>query len=230
MRKLGALTALSLLLASCGGGPERVPDNAPAETTVSGRIQTWQSGTSGSVALTGLLPLVPLASAPVDAAGSFRLTLPTGPLVEAQTRSIPETLEQGLSDLNCTSAGLTVSDPAARGLLFFTLRAEGGGAGAREVAAASLTRSGPLSASFDARAWLYTDRVVTVTGRINCRVAGLTAPITVNVKTVPGWIKLKISATGSYGFGGPSASGTVTRTLTDLNTWLTLAEVGQALQ
>ncbi|MCP2013665.1 hypothetical protein L1280_000793 [Deinococcus sp. HSC-46F16] len=228
MRKLGALTALSLILASCGGGPERVPDNAPPETTVSGRIQTWQSGAAGTVTLQpGLLPL---ATAPVSSTGTFALTLPTGPLVEAQTRPIPETLEQGLSDLNCTSAGLTVSDPAARGLLFFTLRAEGGGAGVREVAAASLTRSGPLSASFDARAWLYTDRVVTVTGRINCRVAGLTAPINVNVKTVPGWIKLQISATGSYGFGGASAGGKVSRTLTDLNTWLTLDEVGQALQ
>lgn len=227
MRKFGPLAALSLLLASCGGGPERVPDNAAPETTVSGRIQTWQSGAAGTVTLQpGLLPL---ATAPVDAAGTFSLTLPTGPLVDAQTRSIPETLEQGLRDLNCTSAGLTVSDPAARGLLFFTLRAEGGGAGAREVVAATVNK-GATSRSIDARAWLYADRATRLGGKVNCRIEGFTVPVTLDVAAVPGWTMLRLAVTAGVGFGGVSASGKVTRTLTDVNTWLTLDEVGKALQ
>lgn len=227
MRTLGTLAALSFLLASCGGGPERVPDNAPPETTVSGRVQTWQTGAAGTVTLhPGLLPL---ANAPVDAAGNFNLTLPTGPLVEAQTRSIPETLEQGLSDLNCTSGGLTVSDSAARGLLFFTLRAEGGGAGAREVVAATANK-GATSRSIDARAWLHVDRATRLGGQVNCRIEGTTLPVTLDVATVPGWNMLRLSVTAGVGFGGLSVSGKVTRTLTDLNTWLTLDEVGKALQ
>ncbi|MPY65544.1 hypothetical protein F8S09_02395 [Deinococcus sp. SDU3-2] len=229
MRQLGALAALSLLLASCGSGPERVPDNAPPETTVSGRIQTWQSGSTGTVTLAGTVPLVPLASAPVDTTGKFALTVPTGALVDAQTRSIPETLEQGLSDLNCTSDGLTVGDPAARGLLFFTLRAEGGGAGAREVVAASVTK-GLISRTIDARAWLYVDRATTLGGKVNCRLEGFDVPVTLDVSAVTGWNMLSLSVTAGVGFGGFGVTGKVSRTLTDLNTWLTLDEVGQALR
>ncbi|WP_027460782.1 hypothetical protein [Deinococcus murrayi] len=227
MRKLGALAALSLLLASCGG-PERVPDNAPPETAVSGRIQTWQSGTAGTVSLLGTVPLVPLATAPVDAAGNFRLVLPEGAVLNAQTRSVPDTLEQGLRDLNCTASGLTVSDPAARGLLVFTLRAEGGGAGPRDIIAANVSRGG-LSRSLNARAWLYVDRATRLGGRVNCRVEGFSVPVTLDVAAVSGWNMLKLDVTAGLGFGGISASGTVTRTLTPLNTWLTLDEVRQGL-
>lgn len=225
MRKLGALTALSLILASCGGGPERVSPTAPAETTVSGRIQTWQSGTAGTVTLPGAVPLVPLASAPVDAAGNFRLILPEGAVLNAQTRSIPETLEEGLRDLGCTSPGLTLSDAGARGLLLFTLRAEGGGTGARDVVAATVSK-GAFSRSIDARVWLYADRATTLGGKVNCRIGGSTVPVTLNVAAVPGWNMLRLSATGSIS----DTSGRVTRTLDGKGTWVTLAELAQALQ
>jgi len=219
------LLGLPLALASCGGTAERVPDNAPAETTISGRVQTWQG--SGTVTLRP--GVVPLASAPVSTAGTFTLSLPgAGVALTAEMRPLSGALEQGLSQLNCAAEGLTTSDAGTRGLLVFSLRAQDS-SGVRDVVAANTSKT-LTSRAIDARAWLYVDRPVTLGGKINCRIEGTAVPVTLNVKAVTGWNMLKLSVYGNVGLGGLSVSGNVTRTLTPVQTFLTLDELGQALR
>lgn len=222
------LLGLPLTLASCGGTSERVPDNAPPETTISGQVKTW----SGSGTTSLLAGGATLSAAPVDTAGRFTLRLPeTGPALSGQTRPLAESLEQGLRQLNCASAGLITSDPGAQGLLVFSLRAQDG-VGTRDVVAANTSRT-LTSRSIDARAWLYVDRSTTLGGTIDCRIEGLAAPVRLDVKAVPGWNMLKLTVYGNVGLGGLTVQGNVTRTLRALEpvqTWLTLDELGAALR
>jgi len=68
------VVALSALcgLSACGGGLGENP-------TISGRLENWDQGAGHSLqVVTATSPMVMIASAPIDEAGSFSITLPAG--------------------------------------------------------------------------------------------------------------------------------------------------------
>ena len=229
MNKLVGLTLLgvSLTLASCGGRDSgTVPPGTPPETKISGRVATWSGG--GTVTLNGTL--VPLASAPVDAASNFTLTLPTpGAALTAELRPVTATVVGGLKQFGCENVNLTNSNAAPQGFLASSLRAQSGASG-KDVFAAN-TASTLTSRTVDARAWLYVDQATTVSGSVSCTLPGQGSfPVNVKVDAVPGWNMLQFYVYGSLGFGGKTINGEVKRTTTPVNNWITMDELNAAIQ
>ncbi|SMB93464.1 hypothetical protein [Deinococcus hopiensis] len=227
MNKLVGLTLLgvSLTLASCGNNSIEAPKNAPAESKISGQVQTWGGG--GTVNLNGTL--LPLATAPIDAANNFTLTLPQATALAGEARSVTATLLSGLSQFGCVNTSLTNSNAAAQGLLAFTLQAKNGSA-TKDLFAAAVSKT-LTTRTVDARAWLYVDQETTLSGTVTCTLAGQGSfPVTVSVNAVPGWNMLQFYVYGSFGFSGRSITGKVIRTTAPVNTWISMDELNAQIQ
>lgn len=227
MNRVSRLTLLAaaLTLTACGTASLKAPEGAPAETRITGRVQSWSG--SGTVVLQGNVR--PLAATSVSGDGSFSLTLPSADALLGETRGVPEAVVRGLAQLNCQDAGLVNANSSARGLLTFALAATDA-SGPREVFAAQVSR-GAVSRKVDARAWLYLDAPTSLTGKVSCSVPGVgTFPVQVDVQAVPGWNLLALTLNASVGFGGLSVSGTAVRTQVPVETWITMNELNQALR
>lgn len=224
---LSALLGLSVALSSCGpNGSTEVPKNTPPETKISGHIATWPGG--GTVTLKGAV--LPLASAPVDAASNFTLALPTeGAALTAELRPVTTTVVGGLGQFGCQNVNLTNSNAAAQGLLVSSLRAQSGASGKDLLAANTATTL--TSRTVDARAWLYVDQDTTLSGSVSCTLPGRGSfPVNVKVDAVRGWNMLQFYVYGSYGFGGLTISGEVKRSVTPVSNWITMDELNAAIQ
>ncbi|WP_034384018.1 hypothetical protein [Deinococcus sp. YIM 77859] len=219
--RLTLLACAALALTACGRTAPPQASDQPPVTVINGKVATWSG--IGSIAVPDLL----LVSAPVNADGTFTLTLPGEAALTGRTLTASEVM----TNLDCTGS-LSSSAPGTRGFLLAVLNAQDA-SGVRQVSAVEGTKTGALSRSVHVRAWLYTDGPTQLRGTVNCaRMLNMpqlsNLPVDVAVNTQRGWnvldLTLNLSATI---FGQVSGSGGVANSAggTAVTTWRTLAEL-----
>lgn len=223
--RLALLTSAALALTACGGTAPPQASDQPTVAVIQGRVATPDG--VGAVSVPGLGAV----GAPVAADGTFTLVLPDEGSLAGQARTVSGVL----SALNCTGA-VSSSEAAARGFVIAFLDARSGaqgGAGTRQVGAVEGVKTGLLSRSVRARAWLYADRPTRLRGSVDC--AGLLnipqvnrLPVTVSVNAGRGWnvVDLNVGASANL-LGQVSASGSVVNSTagTGPTVWRTQAEL-----
>lgn len=213
-------------LSACNTTPAPTPSPTPL-AQLSGHV-TAGSGT-GTVKLTTLTGAL-LTQGDVDAGGNFTVLLPT----TAQLASELVTADQALSKVGCEGT-LNSSVPTAKGYGVANLNLSRGSANDVIVPlAVNVTRvfGVPTSASFDGRAWLYTDQPTKLSGSLNCTKlvnAGVPITIAVNVTTVQGWNMLRLSGAAEISLSGVSVSGNLDNTTAAWTEWKTLGELRSTL-
>lgn len=207
-------------LTACSQSSPPQASDQPTVAVIRGKVATW-SGT-GTVSMPALD-----VNAPVSTDGTFTLTLPGDAVLAGRTRTVAEVL----TALNC-SGSLQSSQAGTTGLLVTALNARDT-TGTRQVSAVEGAKSGLLSRSVHARAWLYADGATQLRGTVNC--AGLlnipqlsNLPVEVAVNTQRGWnvVDLTLNVSANI-FGQLSGSGTAGNSVagSTTTTWRTMAEL-----
>lgn len=191
------LAGCALLLASCN------MNSVPQPETVSGQVKELSATASGSVTYTGwsggagrVMASVAgkdnLVTADLAADGKFSLTLPR---LDASLLS-PMDFSSELPD-GCTGSLKTSGASDARGnAASFDVQA--GKSGMIAPAAFQMANS---STSISSGSYVYVDKAVGLSGKLNCTEEGLTVTGDVNLQLRAGWNKVTftISATAQGG-------------------------------
>ncbi|GAA5512952.1 hypothetical protein Dcar01_01676 [Deinococcus carri] len=211
----------ALALTACGNNTPPQASDQPTVAVINGKVTTWSG--SGTVSVPDLADV----SAPVNADGTFALTLPGEAALSGKTMTAADVM----SGLRCTGT-VTSSTPSTRGYVVAVLNVQDMN-GTRQVSAVEGRKTGPLSRGLHARAWLYADGATQLRGTVNCAaLLGISAisnlPVTVSVNTQRGWnvVDLNITASASV-FGQLSAEGTAVNSAAGTGTteWRTTAEL-----
>ena len=220
-----ALYALCLpltaaLLAACGGGTvitDPIVLAAVPITTVNGTVDKWTGGASTvellalSTAKSATNPA--LASATLNANGTFALTLPSLATITPYLTTIGNPGENlARNGTGCTGT-LTNSDSTVQGYGFSTLSTGGSVIWTYAFVSTSATATTPNTDKISARLWLYLAKPTTFGGSTTCAetVDGVPAKITttVNAPLVQGWNALALTGTLVTSTDNTSKTGTV---------------------
>ncbi|GAA5532674.1 hypothetical protein [Deinococcus aluminii] len=219
--RLVLLAGAALALTACGGSsPPRASDQPPV-LVINGKVATWSG--SGRVSVPDLLAV----SAPVNADGTFALALPGEAVLMGRTTTASEVM----TSLDCTGS-LSSSAAGTRGFLLAVLNAQDV-SGTRQVSAVEGIKTGALSRSVHARAWLYADGATQLRGTVDCakllNISQLNnLPVDVAVNTQRGWnvVDLTLNLSANI-FGQVSGSGAAANSAagTAPTTWRTMSEL-----
>lgn len=201
-----ALLTLTLALSACGAGDGSLGD----QPTLSGQLDGWNRGTGFTLQVSAVKPTPPftltlLASAPIDAAGNFSITLPGSatltPLLTAQhvdPSQMPAkcTTNIQISPLDFSGAGAAFT--AVSGATTLSVSLGNGGTGA--------AGSPQVSVSFT-----YIDRDVSETGSLTCSAGtagGANQQTMADVHFRTGWNREILSLVFDAGAGTSTANAT----------------------
>ncbi|BDP42503.1 hypothetical protein DAETH_24720 [Deinococcus aetherius] len=178
-------------------------------TAINGTVGGWTGG-AGTVSLQEGSKL--LSSAALNSNGTFQLALPAASAVTPYLTSISSVT---FEETGCKGS-LTVSDQSARAYAVASLTATAGGNSQTILPVSYAQSSTPtqVSATAEARFWVYADRDVNLSGSLNCTSTqpGVTfdGKLTANARLHTGWNILKASAALTSNPQGTSSSLTLT--------------------
>ena len=173
------LPLTAALLAACGGGGTATVNPAPAApiTTVNGTVQGWTGGASTvellalSTAKSATNPA--LASATLNANGTFALTLPSLATITPYLSAAGTPGDGVTSGGTGCSGALTISDPTVQGYGFSTLSAGNTTFWTYNFATTPATATTSATATFSERLWLYLAKPTTLGGSTICTQIGI---------------------------------------------------------
>ena len=240
------LPLTAALLAACGGGgattgPAPTGSAASTITTVNGTVDKWTGGASTVELLalsTNKSSVNPaLASATLNANGTFTLTLPSLATIT------PYLSAAGSPGSSVSSGGpgctgtVTNSDPTVQGYGFSTLSVGSSVVWTYSLVSTPATATTPDTVKVSERLWLYLAKPTTLSGSTICTETLNGIPITtttsVNAPLTQGWNALAVTGTLVISTGNTSGTGTVSySTVSDApSTWYLLSQTGaQSLQ
>lgn len=202
-------TLLSLALTACGSSDSALGD----QPTITGQLDGWNRGTGFTLQASVLKTIIPpvttvIASAPIDAAGNFSITLPgsaiLNPLLTTQ-HSDPSQLPAP-----CTgNIQVTPSDFAGTTALFTAVS----GTTTLSVSLGSVGNGPQITA-----AYAYVDRDVSETGTLTCNYSSVMQQSVADVHFKAGW-NLELLQQNLNTAAGMATSSTSTGPLTDGVKW-----------
>ncbi len=239
------LPLTAALLAACGGGggntttgPAPVLPVAAPITTVNGTVSGWTGGASTVELLsqpTAKSATNPaLASATLNANGTFALTLPSLATITPYLSTAATGSDSTVSGSTACNGTRTNSDPSALGYSFGSLSAGNNPVISGTSSISTSVDTNTTTATFNGRQWVYSTKPTTFSGSVVCTDApsGFTFTTSYNVALTQGWNVLAVAGTSIFSADGKSTITTFSYAATTdaPSTWYLVPVGAQSLQ